>query len=108
MKNMNVLITGTSSGFGQALVEALLRSGSTVIATMRNIDGVNREKAVRLKDRLKSLPGKLYLIELDVCDDNSVKNAVQSALLVAGSIEVVINNAGVADHATSSRLMKTR
>jgi NAD(P)-dependent dehydrogenase (short-subunit alcohol dehydrogenase family) len=85
-----VLITGTSSGFGRDTAETLHRAGHTVYASMRGVEGKNREAAEAL--------GKLGIktVELDVCDDASVEAGVWRVLAEAGKIDVLVNNAGFA------------
>jgi len=86
-----VLITGGTDGLGKAMAVLLAERDYRVFAA-----GRSREKRAEL-DRLgaqKNLP--LETLELDVSDDDSVKRAVQMILEKSGSIEVLINNAGVA------------
>ena len=90
-----ILITGTSSGLGNQLARTLLACGHTIIATMRNLEGKNADAATDLSHYAAGQPGKLHLIEMDVSDDLSVENAVQSALTLTSSLDIVINNAGI-------------
>lgn len=89
-----VLITGSSSGFGELFVHQLLEKGHTVLATMRGLAGKNAEKAEKLKKAAEGKPGSLHLFELDVTNETSVESAVRLAVEQAGQIDVVINNAG--------------
>ena len=85
-----VLITGATDGLGRAAALLLAEKGYRVFAA-----GRSAEKRAEL-DRLaatRKLP--LESVELDVCDDNSVSRAVRQVLQKAGSIDVLINNAGV-------------
>ena len=75
-----ILITGCSSGFGQAIAAQFLDQGWEVVATMRN-PSVER---LTSSDRLQVLP-------LDVTNPNSIATAVASA----GQIDALVNNAGV-------------
>jgi NAD(P)-dependent dehydrogenase (short-subunit alcohol dehydrogenase family) len=90
-----ILITGTSSGLGNQLARTLIASGHTVIATMRNLTGKNSDTATDLSHYSTGQPGKLHLIEMDVSDDLSVDKAIQSALTIVSSLDIVINNAGI-------------
>jgi NAD(P)-dependent dehydrogenase (short-subunit alcohol dehydrogenase family) len=90
----NVLITGSSSGFGRMTTISLLERGATVFATMRDAEGRNAEKAAALRDEAAALDGTLHILSLDVASDDSVKTAIDSALATAGHLDVVINNAG--------------
>ena len=78
-----VLITGCSTGIGRATAERLAASGWTVYATARKLDAV-RDLASR---GCKILP-------LDVCDDASMRAAVDTVAHAEGAVGVLINNAG--------------
>ena len=94
-KNQNVIITGSSSGFGFLTTRTLLENGYTVFATMRDLDGKNASRANELRDFADGTTGTLRLLELDVTNDASVETAVRQALDEAGQLDVVINNAGI-------------
>jgi NADP-dependent 3-hydroxy acid dehydrogenase YdfG len=85
-----ILITGASNGFGRDMAETLTRAGHTVYASMRGLQGKNREAA----EALQKLGIKT--VELDVTNDASVEAAVKKVLAEAGKIDVLINNAGIA------------
>jgi NAD(P)-dependent dehydrogenase (short-subunit alcohol dehydrogenase family) len=89
-----VLTTGASTGFGRLFAETLARHGHTVFATMRDLAGRNAANAseIRALAKKESLP--LHVLELDVTKDESVHQAVRSAVERAGHIDVAINNAG--------------
>jgi len=93
--SQNILITGASSGFGKLIARTLVAAGHTVFATMRDADGRNAEVARELELGAANASGKLHILELDVTDDASVEAAVSSAVAKAGSLDVVVNNAGV-------------
>jgi NAD(P)-dependent dehydrogenase (short-subunit alcohol dehydrogenase family) len=90
-----VLITGATDGLGRAAALLLAQSGYRVFAAGRSpekraqLDAVAREKKLSLET-----------LQLDVCDDSSVKLAVAEVLVKAGAIDVLINNAGVVIVAT--------
>jgi NADP-dependent 3-hydroxy acid dehydrogenase YdfG len=84
-----ILITGASSGFGRDTAETLRRAGHTVYASMRGVQGKNREAA----EALRKLGIKT--VELDVSDDASVEAGVENVLAEAGKIDVLVNNAGI-------------
>ena len=80
------LITGCSSGIGRAIAEKALENGDNAVITARN------------KERLQSLadlfPKTSLPVSLEVTDMESIKNAVQSAKMRFGTIDVLVNNAG--------------
>src|SRR5207302_5666143 len=68
----------------------LRRAGHSVYASMRGVQGKNREAA----EALRKLGVKT--VELDVSDDTSVEAGVKTVLAEAGKIDVLVNNAGIA------------
>jgi NAD(P)-dependent dehydrogenase (short-subunit alcohol dehydrogenase family) len=78
-----VLITGCSSGIGRATAERLADGGWTVYASAR---------------RLASIEGLAErgckLLELDVCDETSMRAAVERVAGAEGAVGVLVNNAG--------------
>jgi NADP-dependent 3-hydroxy acid dehydrogenase YdfG len=86
-----IFITGTSTGFGKLTAITLSKAGHKVIAGMRGINDKNRLVA----EELSSLPN-IHVVEIDVTDDISVKNAFETVLAKYGNIDVLVNNAGLA------------
>ena len=84
-----ILITGASGGFGKLTVLTLLQKGHQVAASMRDINGKNKNVA----DELRKAGAKI--IEIDVTDDTSVTNGVNSAIPDLDGLDVLINNAGL-------------
>ncbi len=90
-----VVVTGGTDGLGKAAALMLAERGYRVFATGRSaekraeIDSLGRERKVPLES-----------LEMDVCDDASVRNGVKAVLERAGTIDVLINNAGVGYVAT--------
>jgi NAD(P)-dependent dehydrogenase (short-subunit alcohol dehydrogenase family) len=83
------IVTGSSSGIGLATSLALARHGYLTYATMRNL---------AKRDPIQSVADKQHLpirtVQLDVTDENSVKNAIHSILSETGRIDLLVNNAG--------------
>ena len=90
----NILVTGSSSGFGFLIARTLLNDGHSVFATMRGLDNKNADSAKKLQSQAAETNGRLHLLDMDVTDTASVNSAVQQALTQGGCIDVVINNAG--------------
>jgi NAD(P)-dependent dehydrogenase (short-subunit alcohol dehydrogenase family) len=85
------LITGTSTGIGQATALYLARHGYHVFASMRNLaKGASALTAAANAERLS-----FEVLQLDVDDPISAVRAVQEVQQKAGQIDVLINNAGV-------------
>ncbi|MFV8356336.1 3-ketoacyl-ACP reductase [Flavobacterium sp. XS1P32] len=91
LKNKNALITGAGKGIGKAIALALAKEGVNVILVARTKDEI---ESVAIKAR--SLRVKALAITADVADINSVNAAVEKALAEFGTIDILINNAGIA------------
>lgn len=76
-----VLITGVSSGIGEATAKALAEAGYRAFGGVRN------------PARVSPTPG-VELVELDICNEDQVRRAVDHVLEQAGRIDILINNAG--------------
>ena len=91
-----ILVTGSSTGFGRDTAETLARSGHHVFASMRATEGKNREHAEALRRLAVAERLNINITDLDVTSSDSVGRAVASVLALAGRIDVLINNAGIA------------
>ncbi len=80
-----VLITGTSSGIGEATAQYFLNQGWRVVATARRPETLG---AWRRSENVITLP-------LNITNSGSVQTAIADALQRAGSLDVLVNNAGV-------------
>ncbi len=81
-----VIVTGASSGIGEAAAKILTEHGAKVVL------------AARSKDRLEALSKKLnnsLVVQTDMKDVNSVKNLVRQTVEYYGRVDIVINNAGI-------------
>ncbi|HEY7569834.1 MAG TPA: SDR family oxidoreductase [Nitrososphaeraceae archaeon] len=83
------VVTGSSSGIGYEISLILARNGFLTYATMRNINKSESIESIAAKENLP-----IHIIQLDVSDDTSVKNAVQTILSESGRIDILVNNAG--------------
>lgn len=85
------VVTGSSSGIGFETALLLARSGFHTYATMRNLE---KSKSITEIANTEKLP--LQVVQLDVNDDISVKNAIDKIVSAAENkrIDVLVNNAG--------------
>lgn len=74
-----VLVTGGSSGIGEAVCKRLAAAGHTVFGTSR---------------QPKEQPGNYSMVAMDLGDKASVDRAISEVIATAGRIDVVVNNAG--------------
>ena len=94
------LITGSASGLGRNITEAVLASGARLVATARD--------PRRLDDVVKKYGDQVRTASLDVADENAANSAVQAAVDAFGRLDVVVNNAGYGDIAPFEQLSSER
>jgi len=94
-----VIITGANRGIGFETALAFGRAGWKVIATARNPKTATE---LRLKIKKESLP--VIILELDVNSDKSVKQGFTDILTEVGSVDVLVNNAGIERHGSIEEL----
>ncbi|MBP2252448.1 NAD(P)-dependent dehydrogenase (short-subunit alcohol dehydrogenase family) [Halarchaeum solikamskense] len=88
------LITGASSGIGNAIAAAFGREGaSVVIADVRREPKLDDERSVF--DRLDDVDADYAYVETDVSDEAAVETAVETAIDEFGGLDVLVNNAGI-------------
>jgi len=82
-------VTGSSRGFGRALVQAALDAGDCVVATAR--------KPEQLSDLVETHPERVLAVPLDVTDPAAVRAGLEAGIQRFGRLDVVVNNAGFAN-----------
>ena len=85
MTSRVVLVTGASSGIGEATATQMAAAGFTVYGAARRVD------------RIAQLPGVIP-IAMDVTDEDQVSAAVQRIIDEQGSLDILVNNAGYAQY----------
>lgn len=93
------LVTGASSGLGESFARSLAARGAVVVAAARRED-----RLAELVSGIRADGGTAHAISLDVTDPASVEAAVKKTVQLAGPIDVLVNNAGVADTRASIEL----
>src|SRR6204780_4013466 len=94
------LVTGSASGLGRNIAEAVLASGARLVATAR--------EPRRLDDLVKRYGDRVRTASLGVADGEAAKSAVQAAVEAFGRLDVVVNNAGYGDIAPFEQLSPER
>ena len=91
------VVTGANSGIGRATAIHLATEGHTVYGTVRSLD-----KAGKLTSMAAAAGAEVNLVELDVADDDSVRNGFANILSdTGGVVDVLVNNAGVGGNAVA-------
>jgi len=94
------LVTGSASGLGRSIAEAVLATGDRLVATARD--------PRRLDDLVQKHGDRIRTAPLDVADEDVAKAAVQVAVAAFGRLDVVVNNAGYGDVAPFEQLSSDR
>ena len=90
MSKKIVLVTGTNSGFGWLTARSVAALGHQVYATMRDTQGKNADKAQAL-----SAITNITVLDVTLTDESSVKQAIETITAKEGTVDVLVNNAGV-------------
>ena len=94
-----VVITGASSGLGEATARLLSAQGASVVLGARRADRIQA-----LANELTAAGGKAITVTTDVTHRDQVKRLVDSAVRACGRIDVMINNAGLMPQSPLERL----
>ncbi|MEM9938262.1 MAG: SDR family oxidoreductase [Pseudomonadota bacterium] len=89
------LVTGASSGIGWGLAEGLAAAGAGVVAAARR-----KDRLETLVEQIEAHGGKALGVKLDVTNPNSIAEAFAEAEEKLGIVDIVVNDAGVADGKT--------
>lgn len=84
------LVTGASSGIGEATAHELARHGAAVFLVARRMDRLEQ-----LAEQIRTSGGTAVAFEADVTQRSDAEGAVQQAVDQLGRLDIVINNAGV-------------
>ena len=84
-----VVVTGASSGIGEACAVAFAEKGAKVVLAAR--------RAERLAGLVERLGDAALAVTTDVTDEAAVQNLFDQAVARFGTVDVLINNAGIAD-----------
>src|SRR5262249_14337642 len=94
-----IVITGASSGLGEATARLLAAEGASVVLGARRVGRLRS-----LADELTGRGGKALAVATDVTDREQVKALVDAAVQAFGRVDVIINNAGLMPQAPLERL----
>ncbi len=88
-KNKVVIITGASSGIGEATAIKFAKKGANVVLVARR-----KEKLLEVKKKLSNFPGTSLICQCDVSDKEQVNQMSKKVLDEFGRVDVLVNNAG--------------
>ncbi len=91
-----VLITGGTSGMGEATAVAFVEAGAKVI-----ISGRNQDRASAILESLSGAPGSIDFIRADITQSEQCKQLVAQSVAALDGLDIVVNSAGIIYHATA-------
>ena len=94
LKNKTSVVTGCNRGIGKKILEEFSKNGSDIFACVRSLDENFKKITQELEAKYKN---KIYPIQIDLSDEESVKNAGKNILSNNVNIDILINNAGSID-----------
>ena len=95
------LITGASQGIGRACALALASAGTRVALAARNETRLNEVAA-----EIASAGGTAAVFSLDISNEESIKACAKAAVAHYGSVEIIVNNAGITRDGLSMRMKR--
>jgi dehydrogenase/reductase SDR family protein 7B len=99
MKNKVVIITGASSGIGEACALEFANKGASIVLAARNLD-----KLMAVADKIKKIGGSVLAVKCDVSVPLDCENLVKEAISKFGRIDTLINNAGISMRAVFNEM----
>lgn len=90
LQNKVAVVTGGASGIGLATVKAFLERGAKVV-----VADYNEEAGKAVEQQLKETYENVVFVQTNVADEQSVENAVKTAVDTFGQLDVIFNNAGI-------------
>lgn len=90
LQNKNIIVTGASSGIGEATASTLAKAGANVVLTARRTDRLKK-----LKEQIESNGGKAHIVTADVVSKDDWKKVIKETHDTYGKVDVLVNNAGL-------------
>lgn len=99
MKDQVVIITGASSGIGQALVYAYAKRGAKIVMAARSLSKMDEMKLSLIERSIE-----VIAVKTDVSKEEDCKNLIDICIKKFGRIDILINNAGISMRALFNEL----
>jgi NAD(P)-dependent dehydrogenase (short-subunit alcohol dehydrogenase family) len=90
LQNQVAIVTGSTSGLGEAIAIRFAREGTKVVIVGRNAD-----RAGEVCKTIEAEGGSAFFVKADVTSETDVKNIVEKTVERFGTIDILVNNAGM-------------
>jgi NADP-dependent 3-hydroxy acid dehydrogenase YdfG len=90
LEGRKAIVTGASSGIGEATALAFAEAGASVALGARRLDRLES-----LAERISANGGKAHPFEVDVSEEDAARAFIESAAEAMGGVDILVNNAGV-------------
>jgi glucose 1-dehydrogenase len=104
LQGKNILITGASSGIGQAIAIRVAKEGANVAINYRSGAEQAEETRCMARKARTNGGGREMVVQADVSDETQVKTMVARVIEEFGSLDVLVNNAGIQKPAASHEI----
>ena len=91
LEGKNAIVTGGSQGIGAAIAQELAREGANVCLTYRKHEG----EAQKYAEEIRGLGRKAVAVKCDIATFNDAAATLQAAIEAFGSLQILVNNAGM-------------
>jgi NADP-dependent 3-hydroxy acid dehydrogenase YdfG len=90
LKGTVAIVTGASSGIGEATAIALASNGAAVSLIARR-----RNRLENLAERIRAAGGTALILEADITEEQQAYKAIESTVQELGRLDTLVNNAGL-------------
>ena len=98
LKEKVALVTGASSGLGARFARVLAANGALTVLASRRV-----ERLKDLRAEIESAGGAAHVVQLDVTQPDSIRDAIEHTERAIGPVDILVNNSGVSHHAAPDR-----
>lgn len=89
LQNKNAVITGASSGIGQAIAIAFAKEGANLVITYQN----NKQGAEKIQKAIQHLGRQCHVIQVSLMQDEDLSSLITESVRFLGGIDILVNNA---------------
>ncbi|MDN3018933.1 SDR family oxidoreductase [Paenibacillus sp. BSR1-1] len=93
LENKVAVVTGAASGMGKAIAILYAKEGAKVV-----VSDINLEAANQTVEEIKSNGGKAIAVMANVSKEEDIKNLIDTAVHIFGTLDILVNNAGIMDN----------